>query len=419
MFGLLPALQATKTDLIPALKNETVAGRYSISGLRSGFIIAQVALSFVLLISAGLIINSLHRVQEIGPGFQTENTMVLSVDLIGQGYSEAKGREFYRQMTDHVRSLPGVKAVSLTSYLPLSLDYYGGAVLVEGQPLSRGADTPEAMKSCISLDYFLTMGIPIIAGRDFTVDDKEDSIPVAIINETFARRFWPGQSAIGKRFTNTPTEPMITVVGVAKDAKYFSLSEEPRAFFYRPTQQVYHGEGVLIVRTVAEPGLMMETVKREVKRLDPTVPVYELKTLTEHMRLSTFPLRIGADGVGTFGLLALVLATIGIYGGVAYAVSQRTKEVGIRMALGATRGDIFGLIVKDGMKVAALGLAIGLAAGLVVSRVISSFIYGVGASDFMTFVIVSLSFTLVVLTACCIPARRAIKVDPMVALRHE
>ena len=419
LFGLVPALQGTKADLSVALKNETSTGGHSISRLRSWLIVTQVALSFVLLISAGVIIRSLQHAQEIGPGFETEHAIAMSVSTTGQGYTRIKGLEFYRLMVANVRSLPGVKEASLTSYLPLSLDYYGSSVLVEGQPPARGVSVPEAMKCSIAQDYFSTMSIPIVAGRDFTAEDKEDSTLVAIVNETFAKRFWPGQNAIGKRFTSETKSPFITVVGIVRDAKYFNISEDPRTFFYRPLSQAYHGEAVLVVRTTNQPDLMLATVKHEVRKLDATVPVYDLKTLTEHMRLSTFPLRVGANGVGTFGLLALILATIGIYGGVAYAVSQRTKEIGIRMAIGATRTDIFKLIIRDGLTVSMWGLAIGLVAGVVVSRLISGFIYGIGEADLTTFAVVSLLFIVVVLAACCIPARRATTVDPMTALRHE
>jgi len=419
MFGLVPALQATKADLVPALKDEVSVGGYSISRLRSAFVIAQVALSFVLLITAGVIIRSLQRQQEIGPGFKVEQAVVLSVDLIGQGYNESKGREFYKQAVNRIQSLPGVTAVGLTSYLPLSLDYYGSGVFVEGKEPLRGSQIPESMKCSISVNYFSTMDIPIVAGRDFTSDDKEDSLPVAIVNESFARRFWPGQNALGKRFSSGPQSPLITIVGIAKDSKYFNLNEDPRSFFYRPIQQAYHGESTLVVRTASEPGLMLATIKNEVRKLDATVPVYDLKTLSEHMRISMLPLRVGAEGVGTFGLLALILATIGIYGGVAYSVSQRTKEIGIRIALGADRSDIFKLIVRQGMEMAGIGLVVGLVLALGVSRLIASALYGVNATDLVAFISVSALLAFVVLVACCVPARRATKVDPMIALRYE
>jgi predicted permease len=288
----------------------------------------------------------------------------------------------------------------------------------------RGAGVSEAMQGSVALNYFSTMGIPLIAGRDFTEQDKKDAPPVAIINETFARRFWPGQDAVGKRLSTGGSEgPLIEVIGVAKDGKYFSLSEEPRAFVYRPLLQNYVGDasndGTLIVRTAAGASAIIGAVRREVQQLDARLPVFDVKTLTEHMRLSLFPLRVGAASVGSFGLLALTLAAIGIYGVMAYAVSLRTREIGIRIALGARAGDVLKMIMQQGMGLAAIGLAIGFAAALALTRLMSSVLYGVSATDALTFVVVSLLLTMAVLAACYLPARRATKVDPMVALRHE
>jgi predicted permease len=422
--GLIPALQTTKTDLVPALKDDASISGYRRSGLRNGLIVAQVALSFVLLIAAGLMARSLQRVQVLGPGFETENRVVMSVNLSLQGYDKARGQEFYRQLIARTESLPGVLSASVTSFLPLSLHYLGVPIYIEAPAAVRGAGVSEAMQGSVALNYFSTMGIPLIAGRDFTEQDKKDAPPVAIINETFARRFWPGQDAVGKRLSTGGSEgPLIEVIGVAKDGKYFSLSEEPRAFVYRPLLQNYVGDasndGTLIVRTAAGASAIIGAVRREVQQLDARLPVFDVKTLTEHMRLSLFPLRVGAASVGSFGLLALTLAAIGIYGVMAYAVSLRTREIGIRIALGARAGDVLKMIMQQGMGLAAIGLAIGFAAALALTRLMSSVLYGVSATDALTFVVVSLLLTMAVLAACYLPARRATKVDPMVALRHE
>ncbi|MEK6323147.1 MAG: ABC transporter permease [Acidobacteriota bacterium] len=423
LFGLIPALQATKPDIAPALKDETSKG-YRRSRLRSGLIVAQIALSFVLLIAAGLMVRSLQRAQMAGPGFETEQAVVMSVNPSLQGYDEARAQEFYRQLIARTESLPGVRSASVTSFLPLSLHYLGVHIHLEGQLPARGASVPEAMQGSIGLNYFGTMGIPLIAGRDFTAQDKKDAPSVAIVNETFARYFWPGQSAIGKRFRIGADEGLlIEVIGAARDGKYFSLGEEPRPFVYRPLLQSYVGDasndGTLIVRAVADPGVIIAAVRREVQQLDANLPVFNIKTLTEHMRLSLFPLRLGAAGVGSFGLLALALAAIGIYGVMAYAVSQRTHEIGIRIALGARPRDVLKLIVQQGVALAAMGLAIGLAAALALTHLMSSVLYGVSATDAMTFAVVVLLLTVVVLAASYLPARRAAKVDPMVALRYE
>ncbi len=423
LFGLIPALQATKTDLVPVLKNEPLMAGYRRSRLRNGLIVAQVALSFVLLIAAGLMVRSLQRTQMLGPGFETEHAVVMSVNLSLQGYDEARAQEFYRQLTERVESLPGVRSASITSFLPLSLHYLGVGIYLQGQATERGARVPEAMQGSVGLNYFSTMGIPLIAGRTFTAQDKKDAPPVAIINETFARRFWPGQSAVGRRFRTGSEGPLIEVIGVARDGKYFSLGEEPRPFVYRPLLQSYIGDasndGTLIVRTAGAPSVIISAVRREIEQLDASLPVFDVKTLTEHMRLSLFPLRVGAAIVGGFGLLALLLAAIGIYGLMAYAVAQRTHEIGIRMALGAQSRDVLKLVVMQGVMLVLIGATIGLAASLALTRLMSNLLFSVSATDSLTFIVTALLLVFVSLVACWIPARRAAKVDPMVALRYD
>ncbi len=424
LFGLIPALRATNTDLVPSLKSKASIAGHRHSRLRNGLIVAQVAFSFVLLIAAGLIVRGLQRVQTLGPGFETEHAVIMSVNLTLQGYNEASGQEFYRQLIERVKSLPGVRSATVTSFLPLSLHYLGVRVYPEGQEPARAPSVSEAMLGSVWLDYFRTMGIPLVAGRDFTTQDKKDAPPVAIINETFARRLWPGNSAVGKRFGFRETKgPLIEVVGVVKDGKYFSLSEEPRLFVYRPMEQHYIGaaanDGTLIVRTAADPNAIIGAVRNEVQKLDTNLPVFGVKTLNEHMRLSLFLLRAGAAILGSFGLLALALAAVGIYGVMAYTVSRRTREIGVRMALGAQVADILKLILKEGLILTLIGLALGLAGAIFLTRLMSNFLFGISSTDPLTFVALALVLMAVVLLACWIPARRATKVDPMVALRCE
>ncbi|HZS48898.1 MAG TPA: ABC transporter permease [Blastocatellia bacterium] len=424
VFGLAPALQATKTNLVSALKDDSSASGYRRSIGRSILVVAQISLSLVLLIISGLIVRSLQHVQMIGPGFNPEHALTMSVDLGLQGYSDEKGKQFYHQLLERVQVLPGVKSATISNLLPLGLNNNSNWVFIEGQPVTRGADTPEADRANVALKYFETMEIPIVAGRDFTAQDKEGSPPVAIVNETFARRFWPGQSALGKRLRlGSPTGRLIEVVGIAKDGKYWSLGEAPQLFVYAPLEQRYDSTGSLIVRTNAEPQAMIGAIRHEVQQLDPNLPVFDVKTLTEHMGLTLFPMRIGAWIVGSFGVLALTLAAIGIYGVMAYSVSQRRREVGIRMALGAGRGKILLMVIKQGFLLASIGLVSGLIISLVGAVLVGPFLgavlYGVSATDLATFVGVTFILSFVTVVACLVPARKATRVDPMVALRYE
>src|SRR5215470_8184799 len=420
LFGLLPALQATKPELAPALKDESSLGGYRRSRLRNTLVVAQVALSFVLLVAAGLVVRSLQHAQVMSPGFNPDHVVALTMSLRSQGYDETKGKQFQQQVIDRVSHLPGVKSAATTDILPLSLGSLDSYVFIEGAPPTRGAQTPYALNSRVSPGYFQTMEIPLIAGRVFTEQDREDTPRVVVINETFARRFWPGQDAIGKRFRYSRADgPLVEVAGVVKDGKYFSLGEEPKPFFYFPLLQDYEEPTTLIARTTNNPNAALATIRGEVLKLDPTMPFTEVKTMTEHLSLSLFPLRIGASVVGSFGLLALLLAAIGIYGVMAFAVSQRTREIGIRMALGAQGTDVLQLIIKQGLTLMLIGLGLGLAGALVLTRLMSSMLYGVSATDPLTFGLIALLLAGVTLLACWIPARRATKVDPMIALRCE
>jgi len=337
-----------------------------------------------------------------------------------QGYDEARGREFYKQLMTRVESLPGVRSASYVSDLPLNLDYSSGGMYAEGQPFTRGGDLPQVSYGRVWPRYFETMGVPLLQGRDFTMrDDKEES-RVAVVNETFARRFWPGQNPVGKRLRQGgPDNPFFEVIGVVKNGKYLTLGEDPQPFVYFPMLPDYDGDAALVVNTSAETQSMINTIRSEVERLDANLPLYDVKTMGEHLRFSLFPLRAGAWVAGGFALLALLLAGLGIYGVMAHRVSQRTREIGVRMALGAQSRDVMSLVVKQGMWLALVGLALGLAGALVLTRLMSSVLYGVSPTDIVTFAGVTLLLGMVTLIACYLPARRAAKVDPMVALRCE
>src|SRR6266542_3378092 len=400
LFGLLPALQATKPELVPALKDEGALGGYRRSRLRNSLVVAQVALSLVLLVAAGLVVRSLQRVRVMSPGFNPENVVALTMSLSLQGYDESKGRRFQQQIIERVQALPGVKSAAITNLLPLSLSRTDRYIFIEGAPPTRGAETPSALYSRVSAGYFQTMEIPVVEGRALTERDRADAPKVVIINETFARRFWPGQNAVGKRFRSDRADgPPLEVVGVVKDGKYLSLGEDPQPFFYLPMLQNYADPTMLLARTTNDHNTVIAQIRSEALKLDPAMPFVEVKTLTEHLSLSLFPLRIGASFVGSFGMLALLLAAIGIYGVMAFAVSQRTREIGIRMALGAKRADVLRLIIKQGLALTLAGLGLGLGGALLLTRLMSSVLYGVSATDLLTYVSVTALLCLVVLLA--------------------
>jgi macrolide transport system ATP-binding/permease protein len=420
VFGLLPALQATRPALVPALKDEISQGGYRRAWLRSGMVVLQVSLSLLLLICAGLVLRGLQRAQLLNPGFVPQNAFEISFDLLLQGYDGPRTQAFKRRLLERVRDLPGVQNAGLSNAVPLSLSINNGSIYVEGQLEQRGMNVPMARTSSASPGFISTMGTRLLEGRDFTEQDGESNRLVALVNETFARRFWPGQSALGKRFSHDGSAgPWIEVVGVIEDGKYFSLSEDPAPFVYRNLRPQDGGYLTMVVRTAGEPQAAMAAIRREFQQLDAALPVYNVKTMTEHLALSLFPARVAATLLGSFGLLALLLAAIGIFGVMSYAVTQRTREIGIRMALGAPAGGILKLVVGEGLKLAIFGMAIGLAGAIAGTRLMSSLLYGVNALDVVTFVGVSLLLALVALVACYIPARRAMKVDPLVALRCE
>lgn len=422
IFGLVPALQATKTDLVPALKDIASQSGVRRSWLRSGLVVAQIAVSFLLLVAAGLTLRALQQLRTMNPGFNPENAAMMSFDLSLQGYNSESGNQLRKQLLNRIESLPGVQSVSITDFMPLSLGYNGESILIEGRPEERGVNAPSAMRADVGMNYFETIGTPILAGHDLTEQDQDGKTRSVVVNETFARQFFPGpnpmENALGKRFRTSPERQPWQIVGIAKDGKYWSIGEDPRPFAWFPigSQLSFN---TLLFRTSGKPESVIAAVRNEFRNLDPNLPVTDVKTLTEHMSLSLFPARAVAAMLAAFGLLALALAAIGIYGVMSYSVAQRTREVGIRMALGAQRSDVLRMMLNQGMKLAAIGMAVGLAAAYALTRLLANLLYGVSSTDAVAFVGVSLLLGLVVMIACLIPASRAAKVDPMVALRHE
>jgi len=423
IFGLAPALQATRPNLTNTLKDTAAQGGAARTRLRSVLVVAQISISLVVLIAAGLVVRSLQQLQTMNPGFEPRYALAMSFDLGLQGYDEARGQQFYRQLMDRVRSLPGVESAAISDYIPLSLNFNSRNVFVEGKPVERGENVPLTMVSSVGPAYFKTMGTPIVSGREFTEQDQEKSEQVAIVNETFVRRLLPELQtvgdAVGRRFSWRADGPMRRIVGVAKAGKYFNIAEDPRMFVWTPMSQDYSSTGIVVVRTTSNPEAMFGPVRGQVQSLDPNLPLFDVNTLNVHMRLALFPARVAATVLGVFGLVALMLAAIGVYGITSYAVAQRTHEIGVRLALGAQLGDVLKLVLRQGLKLTIIGAAIGLLGAYLATRAITSVLYGVSATDPLTFGFVSLLLVAVALLACYVPARRATKVEPLVALRNE
>jgi len=424
VFGLLPALQATRPELVPALKDEALSLGYRRSWLRGAMVVAQVALSLVLMISAGLMLRGLRRSQYINLGFNPQHAVKLSVNLDLQGYDRERGKQFQRQILERVRALPGVRSAGVGNYVPPDLHVAVLQVKIEGRPEARGGEAPLAGAASASPGYFQALGARLLAGRDFTEQDDERSLRVAVVNETFARSFWPEQNlldaAIGKRFSLPDRgDFLIQVVGIVEDGKYRSLSEASRPFVFTPLKQSYNGLTTLVARTSVEEANTIAAIHGELRQLDPHLPVYDAKTLTEHLQLPLLPARITASMLGGFGALSLFLAAVGVFGVMSYIVSRRTHEIGIRLALGAQKGPVLGMLLRQGMAPVALGVALGLIGALALTRMMSSLLFGVSPTDPPTFAGVTTLLVIVATLACYLPARRAMKVHLVVSLRHE
>jgi predicted permease len=419
LFSLIPALQSSNPQLVPALKDESSMAGFRRSRLRNGLVVAQVSLSLVLLISAGLIVRSLQAAQKMRPGFNPENAVAISFDVSLQGYNEERGRAFQKQVLERARALPQIENAALTDNLPLGLNYNDNTIYIEGSEFKGASTLPIAIPFGSSPGYFDVMGIPL-RGRDFRDDENKLEHRVAIVNETFAKKFLNGADPIGRRFNwHGPDDPFFEIVGVVPAGKYNSLGEDPKPAVYTPLYRDYNGGVTLVARTHGDPRAVLNDLRKLVHELDPSVSVYSMKTLRQHMGTSLFPARMAAIALGSFGVLALILAAVGIYGVMSHVVAGRTREIGLRMALGAQLSDVQKLILKQGMFLAAIGSLGGLMVALAGARMMKSLLYGVSSSDPITFACVALLLLNVALLACWIPARRASRVEPMIALRAE
>ncbi|HEU4770258.1 MAG TPA: FtsX-like permease family protein, partial [Pyrinomonadaceae bacterium] len=396
-------------------------GKRRAFGLRNILVVAQVALSLVVLVCGGLFIKSFRKAQTMDPGFDNPKGLIVSLSPQLIGYDEDQARNFYRQIVERVSHVPGVEAASLARTLPLGdSSNSNGPILKEGETLARGSAGRNIMTNVVSPGFFRTMQIPIVEGRDFDERDQLKTQRVVIVNQRMAQMLWPGESAVGKRiFIGAESRDALEVVGVVKTGKYRALAEDPKPFFYYPLGQRRPSTMALVMRASLDPGSLVGAVRSEVHAFDRRVPVFGVKTMDQHKTYALWAPNMAATFSLAFGVVAILLSAVGLYSVMAYIVSQRTREVGIRMALGADRSDVMKMITRQGMRLAAVGLGIGLVLALGLARVLSSLLIGVSGYDVTTFIVVPVLLAAVALVACYLPARRATKVDPLIALRYE
>jgi predicted permease len=420
--GFVPALRASRSNLNDVLHE---GGRTSTVGrqrLRSTLVVAQVAGSLMLLIVAGLFVRSLQMVQHTDLGFDPSHVLNMSMDPHEAGYDAAKSERFFHDLLERLRALPGIQSASIAGSVPMGLYSYGSSLKIAGYEPAKGQKAPSAGYNSVTPEYFTTMHIPLLQGRDFLDSDSANSQHVAIINEAMAKEYWAGQDPVGRQFKvdEDPKHPL-EIVGVVKNSVTGSISDTIGPFFYQAFAQKFMTPATLQLRTTAAPDSMTRGILGIIRTAEPAMPVFDVQTMTKALdTLDGLMLyQLGAGLAASLGMLGLLLAIVGVYGVVSYAASQRTHEIGIRIALGAQRAQILKMIFRQGLLIVGLGLAVGIFATLGISRLVASLLVGVAGTDPLTYAAVSILLTIVALTACYIPARRAMRVDPMTALRYE
>lgn len=415
LFGLLPALQASSPSLLPALREDGNGSRQR-TRLRGGLVVTQVALSMLMLACAGLFLRALSHAAQLSPGFEPKGVTIMSFDLSLNGYDEPRARAFYARLLEDLRRSPATESAALTGSLPLTI----GASST--QMWLRGGDPNglEVSTASVSHDYFRSMRIPLLQGREFQATDTSASAASLIVNETLVRRMWPGRDPLAQVLSlSGPDGPWRAVAGVAKDSRYRQLAESPRPFLYAPAEAEDADEFTVVMRSNDSPAAALARMREAARRIDPSVTFVESGRLEEAIGVSLLPTRLASGVLMTMGSLALILACVGLFGVVAYSVSQRTKEFGVRIALGAQREDIFTLVLREGSRLAALGLGIGLLLALIAGQLLSRLLFGLSPFDPIAYFGVVALLGGASIAACALPALRATHVDPLVALRHD
>jgi len=434
VFGLVPALQATNPDVAPTLKDQggaVVSG--GAVGLRKALVVAQVTLSLLLLIGAGLFLRSLNNLRNLGPGFPVDRLVGFELDPTLNGYTFDRAKAFYQRLHENLSAAPGVQSVGFASMRILADNEWDSGMTVEGYTPPRAGSHPQPFMNMISPNYFATLGVPVVAGRDFTIKDAlevqvdndrdHDEPSTVIINETFAKRYFAGRNPIGYHIgfgTDPGTKTPMEVIGVVKDIKYTGLRDEiPEQAFVPYLSSSYVGQMVVYVRTSMDPNQLFTAMRATVRQLDPNIPVYSMRTTDEQIRNSLTTERLIASLSSVFGFLATLLATIGLYGVMAYTVARRTREIGIRMALGAVQGNVIWMVMREVLALVAIGVAVGVPAALGLTRLVKAQLFGLTAHDPLTIAAASVGLGLVACLAGYVPALRASRVDPIRALRYE
>ncbi len=422
LFGLAPAFYCTRTDLVPALKagNQNCAGQRLTIG-RNALVIAQVALSMAILVAAGMLVDGVRKSLGLDPGFRTDHRLMMEFDTTPVHYTEEQTRLFYRDIRDRARALPGVRSVAMTSYIPFSPNGSVRTVVPEGYQFPKGRESAAMGAAIVDECYFDTMKTEIIRGRGFRADDKTGSRRVAVVNAEFAKTYWPGQDPIGKRFRlNDSNGPWVEVVGLTKTNKYWFIAEPPVQYFYLPFAQEQNPRMSLVVEADGDPAAVAAPLREAVRVIDPNQPIYNIRTLSSfYERRAISVVMMVTEMVATMGLIGLTLALVGLYGLIAFLVSRRRQEIGIRIAIGASKADVVKMVLRQGLALVLGGMLVGGAISALVGQMLTAGLVGLGTPNPLTYVVVPVVLVLLTMAACYIPARRASQIDPIRALRSE